>query len=174
MLVDLGRETLEGIVKDGVKEMMGKIVGMSRARKQKHWFISLKDAINEYQKKIQEDFLPVLVDDFSRKMVVKFSGGKMSEEDKDKIKMFMVMVKKTDLKSLVEELKEKVEGLKVEGQNVEFNERIEDIKRVVLDGHQWILRRLELHVRSVISDAMFRKTVERSKIEVMLYNFVEG
>ena len=98
----------------------------------------------------------------------------MSEEDKDKIKMFMVMVKKTDLKSLVEELKEKVEGLKVDGQNVEFNERIEDIKRVVLDGHQWILRRLELHVRSVISDAMFRKTVERSKIEVMLYNFVEG
>ena len=44
----------------------------------------------------------------------------------------------------------------------------------MLDGHQWILRRLELHVRSVISDAMFRKTVERSKIEVMLYNFVEG
>ena len=51
---------------------------------------------------------------------------------------------------------------------------MEDIKNIASDGHQWIVRRLELHVRSVISDAMFKKTIERSKIEVMLYNFVEG
>ena len=55
--------------------------------------------------------MPVLVNDFSRRMVVKFSGGKMSVEDKDKIKMFMEMVKKTDLQSVVEELVRKVSGL---------------------------------------------------------------
>ena len=125
MLVDLGIEILERIVKDGVKEMMSKIAGGSRgAKKQKNWFIAIKTAIKEYQQKIQEDFLPVLVNDFSRRMVVKFSGGKMSVEDKDKIKMFMEMVKKTDLKSVVEELVRKVDGLKVDGQNLDFNEKI--------------------------------------------------
>ena len=40
MLVDLGIEILERIVKDGVKEMMIKIAGGSRgAKNQKHWFI---------------------------------------------------------------------------------------------------------------------------------------
>jgi hypothetical protein len=33
---------------------------------------------------------------------------------------------------------------------------------------------VELYVRSVISDEMFKKTVKRSKIEVMLYNFADG
>ena len=174
MLVDLGRDTLERIVKDGIKEMMAKIVGSTRGvKKHKHWFIALKTAIKEYQEKIKEDFLPVLVDDFSRKMVVKFSGGKMSVEDKHKIKMFMEMVKKSDLNAVVEELEKKVDDLK-DGENLEFDEKIENIKRAVLDGHKWILRRLELHVRSVIGDAMYKETVERSKIEVMLYNFVDG
>ena len=81
MLVDLGREALENIVKEGVKEMMTRIVGRCQGTKQKHWFIAVKSAVKEYQQKIQEEFLPVLVNDFSRKMVVKFSRGKMSEVD---------------------------------------------------------------------------------------------
>ena len=94
MLVDLGQEALEGIVKGGIKEMFAQLVGGSQSKKQKTWFIAVKSALNEYQKKLKEDFLPVLLNDFSRKMVVKFSGGKMSEEDKSKVKMFMEMVKK--------------------------------------------------------------------------------
>ena len=84
------------------------------------------------------------------------------------------MVEKTDIKSVKEDLVKKVEGLKMDGDNLEFNEKLENIKKVFIDGHQWIFRRLEMHVRSVISDAMYRNTVERSKIEVMLYNFVDG
>ena len=174
MLVDLGIEALENIVKDGAKEMIGQVAGRSQKIKQKHWFVAVKAAVKEYQQKIQDEFLPILVNDFSRKMVVKFSAGKMSEEDKNKIKLFMEMVEKTDIKSVVEELVQKVEGLKLDGENVELNEKLELIKKVLVDGHQWIIRRLEMHVRSVISDAMYRKTVERSEIEVMLYNFVDG
>jgi hypothetical protein len=174
MLVDLGQEALEGIVKDGVKEMFVQLVGGSQGKKQKTWFIAVKAAINEYQQRLKEDFLPVLLNDFSSKMVVKFSGGKMSEEDKSKIKMFMEMVKKSDVKSVLEELLRKLETLQSTEENNESKGKIENMKRVVSDGHNWILQRLELHVRSVVSDAMYRNTVERSKIEVMLYNFVDG
>ena len=174
MLVDLGQEVLENIVKDGVKEMFGQLAGGSRGRKQKTWFIAVKAAINEYQQKLKEDFLPVLLNDFSRKLVVKFSGGKMSEEDKNKIKLFMEMVKKSDVKSVEKELLEKLGDLEAAEENNEMKEKFENVKRIVSDGHNWILERLELHVRSVVSDAMYRNTVERSKIEVMLYNFVDG
>ena len=174
MLVDLGKEVMEEIVKDGVKEMLARVVGKSRAKKQKAWFTAVKAAMNEYQQRFKEEFLPTLLNDFSTEMVVKFNGGKMSEEDKSKIKVFMEMVKKSDIKSVEKELVEKLENLKVGGETEEVKVKMEDIKNIASDGHQWIVRRLELHVRSVISDAMFKKTIERSKIEVMLYNFVEG
>ena len=157
MLVDLGQEVLENIVRDGVKEMFKKTVGSSRGKKQKGWFSSMKAGINEYQRKLKEDFLPVLVGDFSKKMVVKFNGGKMSEEDKYKIKEFMQKVQKSNIKYIKEELLTKLENLKEDEENIDMNEK------VVSDGHQWILERLELHVRSSVSDAMFMKTVEKSK-----------
>ena len=60
---------------------MTQIAGRGQGTKQKRWFIAVKSAVKEYQQKIREEFLPVLVNDFSRKMVVKFSRGKMSEVD---------------------------------------------------------------------------------------------
>jgi hypothetical protein len=107
-------------------------------------------------------------------MVVKFSLGKMNEEDRNKLKNFMEMVKKSDVAAVKEELVRKLSDLKVEGKSDELNDKIESIKKVVSDGHEWILKRVELYVRSVISDEMHKKTLERSKIEVMLYNFVDG
>ena len=98
-MIDLGKEILEEIVKDGVKEMLARVVGKSRAKKQKAWFTGVKAAINEYQQRLKKDYLPTLLKDFSTE-IVKFSGGKMSEEDRSKIKVFMEMVKKSDIKSV--------------------------------------------------------------------------
>ena len=50
---------------------------------------------------------------------------------------------------------------------------MEAVKKVISDLHQWILRKLELHTRSVISDTMYKNSVQRSNIEVMLYNFID-
>ena len=36
--------------------------------------------------------------DFSREVVVKFSGGKMSEEDRNKIRVFIELVGKSSIK----------------------------------------------------------------------------
>ena len=174
MLVDLEQEVLENIVKDGIKEIIGRVVGGKRDKKQKAWFKGVKTVLDEYQQKLKKDFLPVLVNDFSKKMEVKFSGGNMSEEDKDRIREFMEMVRKSNTKSIVDELMRKLETLKGEGENGDLVENIEGVKATVLDGHQWILERLELYVRSVINETMFKKSVERSRIEVMLYNFVEA
>ena len=174
MLVDLGQEALENIVKDGVKEIIGQVMGGKRGKAQKAWFKDMKGALIEYQQVVMDDFLTVLVTDFNQKMVIKFSGGKMSQEDKDKLKVFMEMVKKSNMKNIMQNLMIKLEALKLYGGAGSMDNMVEEIKKTVLDGHQWILKRLELHVRSVISDAMFNKSVERSKIEVMLYNFVEG
>ena len=174
MLVDLEQEVLENIVKDGIKEIIGRVVGGKRDKKQKAWFKGVKTVLDEYQQKLKKDFLPVLVNDFSKKIEVKFRGGNMSEEDKDRIREFMEMVRKSNTKSIVDELMRKLETLKGEGENGDLVENIEGVKATVLDGHQWILERLVLYVRSVIEETMFKKSVERSRIEVMLYNFVEG
>ena len=173
MIVDLGREALEHIVKDVVKDMIGRIAGRNRSRKQKGWYHAVKTALNEYQQKFKEDFLPILVDDFSKEIVIKFSGRKMSEEDKKKVKDFMEMVKRSNTRMMLEELVEKIDGIKRNEGNEDMIDKMEEIKKIITEGHQWVLQRLDLHVRSVIKDAMFSKSVERSKIEVMLYNFVE-
>ena len=174
MLVDLEHEVLENIVNDGVKEMIGHVVGGKRQYKQKAWYKGVKASLDDYQHKLKEDFLPVLENDFSKKMVVKFSGGKMSEEDKDRIRVFMEMVRKSNTKYIVDEIMSNLEALKGKGENGDLVEKIEGVKTAVLDGHQRILERLELYVRRVVCDTMFKKSVERSRIEVMLYNFVEG
>ena len=173
MLVDLEPEALEEILRDGVREIIGHVVGGKREKVKKAWFRNMKVALNEYKQQLKDDFLPVLVDDFSKKMVIKFSGGKMSEEDKEKIRVFMEMVRKSNNKYILDDLLRKLETLKINGSDA-IDEMVEGIKKIGLEGYQWIMKRLELHVRSVIGDALFRKSVERSEIEVMLYNFVEG
>ena len=56
----------------------------------------------------------------------------------------------------------------------EMNHKLESIKIGVAEGHQWILERLEQHIRGVVSDTINKKSVERTGIEVMLYNFTDG
>ena len=122
MLMDIGQESLEIIVKDGVKEMMGKIGDRNRRNaKRRSWVIAVKNAVKEYQQQIQQEFLPVLVNDFSRELVVKFSGGKLCEEDIQKIKKFMEMVEKSSIRKILEELLKKIDGVKVDGKD-ELNE----------------------------------------------------
>ena len=41
MLIDLGKEALESIVKDGVKEMMGHIDNSNRNANKRSWFIGV-------------------------------------------------------------------------------------------------------------------------------------
>ena len=118
---------------------------------------------------MEKDFLPVLINDFSKQIVVKFSGGKMSEEDIEKLKMFMEMVGQSNLKQVVGDLLKEVEGLKINNWNDEFKERLEAIRKVIEDEHKWIVSRLELHVRSVIGDYMFKETVESP--DICLSNF---
>ena len=172
MLVDLEKSALVRIVKDGIKEMISHIAGRSKHNNKKAWFIAVKAVIEEYEKKFLEEFLPVLIDDFGKEIVIKFSGGEMSEEDIDKLKLFMKMVERSNSKKLVEELMKKIEDVKTDEE--ELKKKMKDIATAVVDVHQWIVRRIDLHVKSVVSDVVYKKTVKRSNIEVMLYSFVDG
>ena len=152
MLVDLGLEALENIVSDGVKEMMAHIGGGKNNNGNKSvWVKAVKTALKEYQQRIKEDFLPVLVNDFGRKLEVKFSGGKMNEEEITKLKMFLDMVEKSSIKHIEQELVKKLEGIKVDDENVELKHKFENTRRMIEEGHQWIFNRVELHIRNVLS-----------------------
>lgn len=96
MFINLNIKTLESIVRDGVKEMMSKAAGQTGAAKKKGWYKSVKEAIKEYQDMLQKEFLPTIVEDFASKIIVKFSGGKMSKEDIIKLKKFMEMLDKSN------------------------------------------------------------------------------
>ena len=135
-------------MRDGVRDFIGQ-----REKVKKAWFRNMKVALNEYKQQLKDNVLPVLVNDFSKKMVIKFSGGKMSEEDKEKIRVFMEMVRKSNTKYILDDLLRKLETLKINGSDA-IDEMVEGIKKIGLEGHQWIMKRLELHVRSVIGDAL--------------------
>ena len=176
MSIDIGIEALEGIVKDGIKEMLqlGGDGGV-RARAKASWYKAVKEAVLDYQRRLLDDFLPVLVRDFSTSAVVKFSRGKMSEEDIKNLKSFMEMVEKSNFGILESELLKKIEDIKNKAwRNQTNDEKMEKIKQAVVDGHQWIFRRLELHVRSKVKEEMYKRSVKRSSIEVMLFNFTDG
>ena len=174
MSIDLGIAVLRSIVKDGIGEIMQKFSGLVAARtKKRDWFKAAKEAVQEYQKNVVEDFLPVLVSDFRESVVVKFTSGRMSKEDITKLQVFMEMVEKSDFKKLKVKLLKKIEDLKVSEWNLEIKEKMEAMKRAVIEGHQWIFSRLELHVRSVVKDEMYSRTVQRSNIKVMVYNFTD-
>ena len=166
MLIELKIEVLEAIVKDGIKEMMNHAAG--RQEKKRAWFAAVKAVIVKYQRRVQEEFLPILVNDFGKAIEVKFSGGKMKEEEIEKVKLFMTMVEKSNIKRLKQELLDSLDDLKLE------EEKLKSVKTVVKDGHEWIFQRIELYVRKAVMETLFNNSVERSKIEVMLYNFVDG
>jgi hypothetical protein len=174
MLINLDKKSLDDIVQDGVKEILGQICGRNRTAKKKVWFTAVKAVLQEYQHNIQEEFLPVLVQDFGSELIIKFSGGKINEEDIMKLNKFMEMVDKSNIKRIEDDLRKSVDDLKGDRKNEELNERLEEVKRSAIDGHEWIFRRLELHLRSVIKEEVYKNSVNRSNIEVMLYNFVEG
>ena len=89
MLINLDKKSLDDIVQDGVKEILGQICGRNRTAKKKVWFTAVKAVLQEYQHNIQEEFLPVLVQDFGSELIIKFSGGKINEEDIMKVNKFM-------------------------------------------------------------------------------------
>ena len=174
IMMPLEVEALETIVKDGIKKIMSHVAGR-RQEKKRSWFIAVKlAAIAEYQRKLKDEFLPVLVKDFGSSVTVKFNGGKISEEDIEKIKKFMEMVKKSDIKMILNELVKKVEDLKVVGESNELKDRLNEIKSVLEDGHIWIHKRIEMYVRSVVNETLYKKTTVRTKIEAMFYNFADG
>ena len=174
MSIDLGKEILENIVEDGIKWLLQKFCGLVVARaKKRGWFKAAKEAVLEYQKGIIEDFLPVLVSDFKESVEVKFTSGKMSKEDINKLQQFMEMLEKSNFKKFEETLLKKLEDLKASEWNEETKVKLGEMKKAVAEGHRWLFGRLELYVRSVVKDDMYRKTVQRSKINVMVYNFTE-
>ena len=65
MLIDIETKALESILKDGIKEMICHVAGRSFETKRRCWVVVVKAAIKLYQRKVQEEFFPVLVEDFT-------------------------------------------------------------------------------------------------------------
>ena len=135
MMFDIEIDALESIVKDGMKEMVSHVAGKSRDAKKRPWVIAVKAAMKDYQDKVKEEFLPVLVDDFGREVAITFTGGKMSEEDIEKLKLFMEKVDKSNIEKLIKKLVKQIDDLKDAGGKQELNARLEGIKNVAKDGH---------------------------------------
>ena len=106
-------------MKDGIKEMIRSVAGRQQDRK-RSWYKTVKEAILEYQRKVMEEFLPVLVKDFSTSQIVKFQGGKMSQEDIEVVKNFMEMVDKSNIRKLENELMCKIREVPRENEELDI------------------------------------------------------
>ena len=95
-------------------------------------------------------------------------------EDISKLKQFMDMVEKSNFKKLELELLKKIENLKVDDWNEELKKKLDGMKRAVAEGHEWIFHRFELHIKTMVKDDMYWRTVKRSDIKVMVYNFTDS
>ena len=127
-MFNIERGALENIVKDGVKEMMSQIG--DRNSKKRVWVLAAKNAVKEYQQKVNEKFLPVLEQDFSNKIVIQFRKGKMSDEDVEKVKAFMKMVEESSIKNMIDELLKKIDELVKAQEADELKKKLEEVKRL--------------------------------------------
>ena len=166
MKVALDREMLEEIVGDGMKEMMSRL-NLSRSQRKKKWGRDLAWELNKYKIQICEEFITVLIEDFAEPVEVKFSGVKMEENEVRKLKDFLDKVEKSKADRYRKILLESTAELM---KNIDPGVFIQ----VVGDCHDWILRRIELYIRSVILEKVHTLTVSRGKIEATIYNFVDG
>ena len=73
------------------------------------------------------------------------------------------MVEKSNFKKLEVELLKSIENLEIDGWNDELKHKLEDMKRAVAEGHQWIFSRIE-DVDPVARLESFR-TLKLSRLE---------
>ena len=130
MLIFLEQKTLTGIVQDGVKDILSAMCGVNRSAKKKAWFADAKAVVKSYQLRMQEEFIPVLIDDFSKEILVKFSGGKVCEEDIMKIQKFIEMMEKSDIKEIERELARNMDEIKTGLVSVEVIAKVEEVRKL--------------------------------------------
>ena len=91
MRVDLDRKILEDIVEDACKEMVARL-NISRCMRKKKWWRDLSIEMDNYKKQVCEEYLTVLIEDFSEPVEVKFSGVRMDDEEVRKLNEFLKKV----------------------------------------------------------------------------------
>jgi endonuclease III len=146
------QEILIEIVSDGVKEML-KRLNFSRRSRRCRWFKEFSQVLDHYKKEIGENLIPVIIEDFKGSIAVKISNNKMDEKEIQEMKKFMEMVKMGDTSQYWTE---------------EDNKKIMNI---INDGHDWILNRIDLYIRSEVFRQLQKLSEERSKLETTIYNF---
>ena len=165
MLLKLNLRKLEGVVKEGVKEMLSHFP-VSRTVKKSSWYKRIIGASREYEEEMNQEFLPVVVKDFDGSVSVKITRGHIEKGEVEKLVEFQEMVKKSRHGQYEERLKNKVQQicLESERESVIIVEKIEE-------HHCKIVEKLENVIRESIFVEMSRLTDKKKKLNSRIYNF---
>ena len=162
MKLILDKPILAEIVSDGVKEML-KRMNFSRGSRRNKWFMDLGQVLENYKKEMVENLISVIIEDFKGSIAVKVSNNKMEEKEIQEFRKFIEMVKKADASQYINGLK--IGAAKVmEGRKTWTEEDAKELIQILNDGHIWILKRIDLYVRSEVFGNLKKLTEERSKL----------
>ena len=117
-----------------------------------------------------EFLIPVIIEDFKGSIAVKISNNKMDEKEIQERKKFMEMVKMGDTSQYVRNLKNGA-AMAMAGRENWTEEENKKIMNIINDGHDWILNRIDLYIRSEVFRQLQKLSEERSKLETTIYNF---
>ena len=165
------QEILIEIVSDGVKEML-KRLNFSRRSRRCRWFKEFSQVLDHYKKEIGENLIPVIIEDFKGSIAVKISNNKMDKKEIQEMKKFMEMVKMGDTSQYVRNLKNGA-AMAMAGRENWTEEDNKKIMNIINDGHEWILNRIDLYIRSEVFRQLQKLSEERSKLETTIYNFTD-
>ena len=166
MRVDLDRKILEDIVEDACKEMVARL-NISKGMRKKKWWRDLSFEMDNYKKQVCEEYLTVLIKDFSESVEVKFSGVRMDDEEVRKLNEFLKKVERSNVERYRELLLERTQKL--------MGFLAQDLfHKVVNYCHDWMLKRIEAYIKTAIMEKVHLLTVMRGNLEATIYNFVDG
>ena len=84
MKVSLEEHKLGGFASEGVAKVI-KMFNVSRRGKKSSWYKKVLDSLRIYDEKLKGKLIPAIVKDFGGSISVKVVGGKMSQEEVDKV-----------------------------------------------------------------------------------------
>ena len=166
MKVSLEEHKLGGFVCEGVAKVI-KMLNVSRRGKKSAWYKSALYSLGIYEEKLKGNLIPAIVKDFGGSISVKVVGGKMSQEEVDKVKEFKFMLEGSDENGYKEELKMRI-GEVCEGVP---NINHEEWMNIIDICHDEFKEKVDLYIREKILRSVEELTKERSKLETTIYNF---
>ena len=170
MKVCLCRKKIEGII-DDVLQHMKRAVGVSKMVRKTQFYRDTLVVINQYGESLKSQFVPILISDYAKEVSISICGGKMQDEDVNKLLGFKEMLIGSDLSKYRDALELGLRGVMDKSKRGYDRDRGGNIEAIIIEGHKEIEKLVTEEVRRAVLQETKDGCNRRLMIETGVNNF---